>query len=195
MIQKLVLATHNKGKVREFDVFLKGLVGEVVCAGDIGLPEPEETGSSFEENALLKARAATMATGLPSLADDSGLAVNVLDGAPGIYSARWAGPDKDFSRAMTKVHETLGGAVDRSAAFVAVLALVYPDGREAVFEGRIEGELCWPPRGEKGFGYDPMFLPFGQKLTFGEMDAADKHAISHRARAVEKLVQHLKTDG
>ncbi len=187
----LLLATHNKGKAREFADLLHGLVDDVKSAADFDLPEPEETETTFTGNALLKARAGCRATGLPTLADDSGFAVRGLNGDPGVYSARWAGPDKDFSMAMKKVNDLLGDMPDRHAAFVCVLALVYPDGREKTFEGRCEGEMVWPPRGAGGFGYDPVFRPEGFDKTFGEMSAGEKHAISHRAIAVAKLKAHL----
>lgn len=193
MIQTLVLATHNAGKKKEFDTLLNGLVGEVKSAADLNLPEPEETGVTFAENAVLKAVAAMTETGLPALADDSGLAVESLNGDPGIYSARWAGPDKDFTGAMEKIN-TLLGEEERNASFVCVLALAYPDGKIVTFDGHCHGTLVWPPRGLDGFGYDPMFLPEGRGETFGEMSSDDKHAISHRRMAVDKLVQHLKGD-
>lgn len=192
MIETLVLATHNKGKVKEFDTLLKGLVGEVKSAGDLGLIEPEEAGTTFVENAAMKAVTAMKTTGLPALADDSGLSVRAIGGDPGVYSADWAGPDKNFGRAMQDVHDKMGDAEDRSAYFTSVLALAYPDGRVELFEGTVEGSVCWPPRGLAGFGYDPMFIPEGYDKTFGEMSADEKHAISHRARAVEKLMQYLK---
>ncbi|MCF8495388.1 MAG: RdgB/HAM1 family non-canonical purine NTP pyrophosphatase [Alphaproteobacteria bacterium] len=184
----LVLATHNPGKVREIEALLRSFYeGAIYSAADLNLPEPEETGASFTENASLKALAAARASGKPSLADDSGLSVTALDGVPGIYSARWAGPDKDFDVAMCRVHEELGESVDRSAAFVCVLALAQPDGRVDTFEGRVEGQIVWPPRGVGGFGYDPIFVPEGHDVTFAEMDPAEKEKISHRARAFEKL--------
>lgn len=194
MIGTLVLATHNKGKVREFDRLLEGLVGEVKSAGELGLAEPEETGTTFVENATMKAVTACRATGLPALADDSGLSVNALDGAPGVYSADWAGPDKNFTKAMADVHERMGAAADRGAYFTSVLALAFPDGRVELFEGRVDGQICWPPCGIEGFGYDPMFVPDGSDKSFGEMSADEKHAISHRARAVEKFIGYLKGD-
>jgi XTP/dITP diphosphohydrolase len=184
---RLVLASHNRGKLKEFDALLSGLNIQVLSAADLGLDEPEETGLTFVDNALLKARAAMLATGLPALADDSGLAVNSLGGDPGIYSARWAGPSKDFAAAMARVNEALGAASDRSAAFITVLALVWPDGSLHVVEGRVDGILCWPPRGTGGFGYDPMFMPEGSPLTFGEMTAEQKRKLSHRARALDLL--------
>lgn len=186
---KLVIASHNPGKVREIEDLLRPLGIAVIGAAALGLVEPEETGLTFAENAALKARTAAGAAKLPALADDSGLAVAALDGAPGIYSARWAGPTKDFSIAMRKVEEAMTGKSDRRAKFVAALALAWPDGRCEVFEGEVEGALVWPPRGAKGFGYDPMFVPDGHAITFGEMEPAKKHEMSHRARAFAKLVQ------
>ena len=158
---RLVIASHNPGKVREIGDLLAPFEVEVVSAGELNLPEPEETGTTFVANAALKAHAAARGSGLPALADDSGLAVSALEGAPGIYSARWAGPGKDFKIAMEKVEAELAakGAKDRRAAFVCALTLAWPDGLEATFEGRIEGHLIWPPRGTRGFGYDPMFVP------------------------------------
>lgn len=185
-----MLATHNPGKVREIADLVAPHDVSVVAAGALGLAEPEETGATFAANARLKARAAADAAGLPALADDSGLAVAALDGAPGIYSARWAGPEKDFSIAMRRVEGALDEAEteDRRAAFVCALCLAWPDGEDQVFEGRVEGTLVWPPRGARGFGYDPMFVPEGQTETFGEMAPAAKHAMSHRARAFARLV-------
>ncbi len=185
---KLVLATHNPGKVGELVELLAPWGVEVVSAGDLGLPEPEETGETFIDNALLKARAATAATGLPALADDSGLSVSGLDGRPGVYTADWAGSPRDFTRAMRRVQDELGSNPDRRAAFMSTLALVWPDGHEEVFEGRVDGTLVWPPRGDIGWGYDPMFAPAGGTRTYGEMPAEEKHATSHRARALAKLV-------
>ena len=185
---KLVLATHNPGKVGELVELLAPWGVEVVSAGDLGLPEPEETGETFIDNALLKARAATAATGLPALADDSGLSVSGLDGRPGVYTADWAGSPRDFARAMRRVQDELGSNPDRRAAFMSTLALVWPDGHEEVFEGRVDGTLVWPPRGDIGWGYDPMFAPEGGTRTYGEMPAEEKHATSHRARALAKLV-------
>jgi XTP/dITP diphosphohydrolase len=186
---KLVLASHNPGKVREFNDLLAPYGADVVSAGTLGLPEPEETEDSFIGNARLKALAATTASGLPALADDSGLAVHALDGAPGIYSARWAGPTKDFDAAMAKVIALLQPAKDRQAEFVCALALAWPDGHCETFEGRIAGTIIDAPRGTQGFGYDPLFLPTGGSLTFGEMAADAKHAISHRAKAFHQLVE------
>lgn len=188
---KLVVASHNKGKVREIGELLKSLKLDVISVGDLNLPEPDETGSTFAENALLKARAAAKASGLAALADDSGLCVNALNGDPGIYSARWAGPSKDFNIAMREVEAKLGDAPDRSAYFICVLALAWPDGRAESFEGRVDGTLTFPPRGAKGFGYDPIFIPEGHALTFAEMEPDAKKAISHRARAFTKFDKFL----
>jgi XTP/dITP diphosphohydrolase len=184
---RLVVASHNQGKVEEISALLAPLAIGTVSAGALGLAEPEETGDSFEANAALKARAAADASGLPAIADDSGLAVPALGGSPGIYSARWAGPAKDFRSAMQHVHRELGDR-DRSAQFVAVLALAWPDGDLELFRGEVAGKLVWPPRGERGFGYDPMFVPEGGVATFGELEPAQKHRISHRACAFAKLV-------
>lgn len=186
---KLVIASHNAGKVREIAELLSPYGVEVISAGDLGLAEPEETGTTFIDNALLKAQAAAEAAKLPALADDSGLAVTALDGAPGIYSARWAGADKNFGAAMEKVEELLRGSEDRSAKFVCALALAWPDGHADVFEGTVHGEITWPPRGDKGFGYDPIFTADGEDITFAEMEPARKHALSHRADAFAKLVR------
>ena len=185
---RLVVASHNAGKVREIEDLLRPFAVECVSAAALGLAEPEETGATFEANAELKARAAAGASGLPALADDSGLAVAALGGDPGIYSARWAGPAKDFAAAMRKVEDGLAGAASRDARFVAVLCLAWPDGHVESFRGEVGGTLVWPPRGSKGFGYDPMFLPGGRSQTFGEMEPDEKHAISHRADAFRKLV-------
>jgi XTP/dITP diphosphohydrolase len=185
---KLVIASHNPGKVREIDDLLRPYGVEVVSAGALGLDEPPEDGATFAQNAEIKARAAAKAARLPALADDSGLVVPALAGAPGIYSARWAGEAKDFAIAMRRVRDELGDK-DRAAHFVAALSLCWPDGYCETFEGRVHGTLVWPPRGDKGFGYDPMFLPTGRTETFGEMDQAKKHDISHRADAFRKLVK------
>ncbi|MDH3699923.1 MAG: RdgB/HAM1 family non-canonical purine NTP pyrophosphatase [Alphaproteobacteria bacterium] len=189
---RLIIASHNAGKVAEIAALVGPLGIATLSAGDLGLDEPEETGATFLENAALKAAAAAHAAGEPALADDSGLVVPALDGAPGIYSARWAGPDRDFALAMEKVHRELAGAADRSAYFACALALVWPDGHKECFEGQVHGVLTWPPRGDRGFGYDPMFLPLhdGQpgSLTFGEMEAEAKHRISHRAAAFRRLI-------
>jgi XTP/dITP diphosphohydrolase len=185
---RLVLASHNQGKLREIAALMRPYGIETLPAAALGLPEPEETGATFEANAELKAREAAARSGLPALADDSGLVVPALGGAPGIYSARWAGAGKDFRLAMEKVEARLLGNTDRSAHFVAVLTLAWPDGHVESFRGEVHGTLVWPPRGEKGFGYDPMFLAEGETLTFGEMAPAKKHAMSHRAVAFRKLV-------
>lgn len=184
----LVVATHNPGKARELAEILEGRF-ELVAAGELGLPEPEETESTFVGNALLKARAAAEASGLVALADDSGLSVAALGGAPGIYSARWAGPEKDFAMAMRKVEERLeeAGAEDFSAWFTSALAVAWPGGAAVVVEGRIDGVLTFPPRGDRGFGYDPIFVPEGLDQTFGELEPSVKDAMSHRARAFQKL--------
>jgi XTP/dITP diphosphohydrolase len=192
MIPKLILATHNKGKLVEFQAMLAGHVGDMVCAKDYNLPEPAETGTTFVENAKIKALAAMRATGLPSLSDDSGLSVNALNGEPGVYSADWAGHPRDFDMAMALVQEKLGDAADRSAFFTSVLVLAFPDETIHVFEGLVHGTLIRPPRGAGGFGYDPMFLPDGYTQTFGEMAPEVKDSISHRARAVEKLIDFFK---
>ena len=185
---RLIIASHNAGKVREIADLMQPFGVEVISAAALDLDEPEETGDTFSENALIKAHAAAKAANLPALADDSGLAVNALSGAPGIYSARWAGPDKDFMIAMEKIEELLRGSEDRSAMFVCALALAWPDGHAEVFEGFVEGEITWPPRGDRGFGYDPIFTADGQDITFAEMDPARKHTMSHRADAFQKLV-------
>ena len=186
---RLVIASHNPGKIREIDALLGPHGVKVVSAADLGLAEPEEIGTTFSANAEIKARAAADGAGLPALADDSGLAVAALDGAPGIYSARWAGPGKDFAVAMRRVEGALAGKPDRRAQFVCALALCWPDGACEIFEGIVHGSLVWPPRGSRGFGYDPMFVPDGHGITFGEMDPDHKHRISHRADAFRKLVE------
>jgi XTP/dITP diphosphohydrolase len=188
MGSKLVAATHNPGKVPEIAALLEGRF-EIITAGQLGLPEPDETESTFVGNALLKARHAAELSGLPALADDSGLSVTALDGAPGIFSARWAGPTKDFAMAMKKVEERLDetSSDDRSAWFTSALAVAWPNGPAVVVEGRVDGTLVFPGRGTRGFGYDPIFVPEGESLTFGEMEPAAKDAMSHRARAFAKL--------
>jgi XTP/dITP diphosphohydrolase len=185
---RLVAATHNPGKAREIEALLDGHYA-VVTAGSLNLPEPDETESTFAGNALLKARHAADRSGEVALADDSGLSVAALGGAPGIFSARWAGPDKDFAFAMRRVEERLEetGSDDRRAWFTSALAVAWPDGPAVVVEGRVDGTLTFPPRGDRGFGYDPIFVPDGHGETFGEMDPALKDSISHRARAFEKL--------
>lgn len=185
---RLVAATHNPGKAREIEALLDGNY-TIVTAGSLNLPEPDETESTFVGNAMLKARHAAEASGEVCLADDSGLSVAALDGAPGIFSARWAGPEKDFGLAMQKVEDRLEelGATDRRAWFTSALAVAWPDGPCVVVEGRVEGQLVFPPRGDRGFGYDPIFQPEGYDQTFGEMDPREKDAISHRALAFAKL--------
>lgn len=185
---RLVAATHNPGKAREIEALLDGNY-RIVTAGSLNLPEPEETESTFVGNAMLKARHAAEASGEVALADDSGLSVAALDGAPGVFSARWAGPGKDFDLAMKKVEERLEetGSSDRRAWFTSALAVAWPDGPCVVVEGRIDGDLVFPPRGDRGFGYDPIFRPDGSDLTFGEMDPVEKDAVSHRARAFARL--------
>ena len=185
---RIVVATHNPGKVPEISALLGGDY-EIVTAGQLNLPEPDETETTFAGNAMLKARHAAERSGEVSLADDSGLSVAALDGAPGIFSARWAGPGKDFAVAMAKVEQRLEeiGATNRTAWFTSALAVAWPDGPCVVVEGVIDGGLTFPPRGDRGFGYDPIFIPQGGTLTFGEMEPAAKDAISHRTRAFEKL--------
>jgi XTP/dITP diphosphohydrolase len=198
---RLVIATHNPGKLREMRELLARYGIEAVSAGELGLAEPEETGTSFRANARLKAMAAAMAAGAPAFADDSGLVVDALDGAPGIQSARWAGPTKDFGQAMQRIDELLAERratrpEQRKAHFVSALCVAWPDGHVEEFEDRVDGTLVWPPRGSLGFGYDPMFLPDGHARTFGEMPGEEKHGlpprgkgVSHRARAFLKLAQ------
>jgi len=185
---RLAIATHNPGKLIEIAELLRPYGVETIGAAALGLPEPEETGATFEANARLKAVAAASVSGLPALADDSGLAVAALGGAPGLYSARWAGPKKDFAASIRRVERELAGNPDRRASFVAALALAWPDGHVETFRGEVHGTLVFPPRGTHGFGYDPIFVPEGGRQTFGEMAPAAKHAISHRARAFAKLV-------
>lgn len=198
---RLLLATHNRGKVKEFRELLAPFELDVVSAGDLGLPEPEETGSTYEENARLKARAAADASGLPSLADDSGLDVDILGGKPGIHTARWAGPSRDFAAAMRRVEDAIqaagaSGPADRRGSFNATLCLALPGAGDMIFTGRAEGTLVWPPRGDLGFGFDPVFMPDGHDRTFGEMPSAMKHSwspghvgLSHRARAFARFVE------
>ena len=185
---KLVVASHNAGKVREIRELLAPFSADVISAGDLGLPEPDETGVTFIENAELKARAAATAANLPALADDSGFAVDALGGAPGLYSARWAGPNKDFNFAMERVRKELVGKTDTRAHFICALSLAWPDGACESFEGAVHGHVTFPARGTKGFGYDPIFIADGFKVTFAEMEPDEKHAISHRAEAFRKLV-------
>ncbi len=187
---RLVVASHNAGKLREIAALLAPHGVEALGAPDLGLDEPEETGASFRENAEIKARAAAEASGLPALADDSGLVVPALGGAPGIHSARWAGPTRDFAAAMARLEALLADKTDgdRRAHFACALALAWPDGHCETVEGEVHGRLVFPPRGTRGFGYDPVFVPDGHAVTFGEMDPARKHRISHRARAFERLI-------
>lgn len=198
---RVVIATHNPGKLEEMRGLLAPYGIDAVSAGELGLPEPEETGLTFGENARIKAIAAANASGLPAFADDSGLCVDALGGAPGLYTARWAGPEKDFMAAMTRVEEELRDAGAelpdlRKAHFISALCLAWPDGHVEDFEGVVNGTLVWPPRGPAGFGYDPMFQPDGHERTFGEMSGAEKHCLpphgrglSHRARAFMTLAQ------
>lgn len=190
-VRRLVLASHNPGKLHEIKDLLQPLDIEVISAPALGLPEPVEDAPDFVGNARIKALAAARASGLPALSDDSGFCVAALGGAPGVYSARWAGPNKDFTVAMQRVHTEMGAADDKRAWFVAALCLGWPDGRTATFVGRVDGTAVWPPRGDKGFGYDPMFVPAGGTLTLGEIEPELKHAVSHRARAFGQLVPHL----
>ena len=193
--KQLVIATHNKGKLREITALFDRFDFTVIAADSLGLAEPEETETSFRGNALLKARAAAQASSLPALADDSGLALAALDGAPGIYSARWAAPDGDFDKAMQRVHDELTrvGAKDLSAQFICALAVVWPDGDEVCVEGRVSGQISWPPRGNLGFGYDAIFQPDGYCQSFSEMAPPEKHAMSHRADAFAQLLQQVFT--
>ena len=196
----LLIASHNPGKVREIAALLAPFEVEVISAAEKGLAEPEETGATFTENALLKARAAASVSGLPALADDSGFSIAALDGAPGIHAARFATRDdgvRDFDWAMEQLHEAGQDAGDDMAWFTCALALAWPDGHTEIFEGRVAGALTWPPRGDRGFGYDPIFVPEGYTTTFAEMNTDDKHAISHRAIAFRKLIEacFAKSDG
>lgn len=198
-ISKLLVASHNLGKIKEINQLLGEFGVEAISAAEIGLEEPEETEDSFVGNALLKARAAAKKCDLPVLSDDSGLSINALNGAPGIYSARWAETPngRDFYHAMARVEKELLaiGKEDFSAEFVCVLALIWPNGKEQVFEGKVKGNLRFPPTGENGFGYDPIFVPEGFDISFGEMDPQKKHAMSHRANAFEKLVNEVFIKG
>ena len=187
--QKLVIASHNPGKVREIGALLAPFGADVISAAELDLPEPEETGLTFVANAKLKARASMHGSGLAALADDSGLCVAALNGDPGLYSARWAGPTKDFSIAIDKVLDKLGTQTNRSAYFISVLALAWPDGHMETFEGRITGTISDRARGKNGFGYDPIFIPGGYQITFGEFEPAAKNAITHRAVAFDKMVK------
>ncbi|HET7334146.1 MAG TPA: RdgB/HAM1 family non-canonical purine NTP pyrophosphatase [Rhizomicrobium sp.] len=195
--QSLVVASHNRGKLREIMELLTPFGIETKGAGELGLPEPEETGATFAENAALKARAAMEGANMAALSDDSGLAVAALDGAPGIYSARWAGPQKDFAAAMARIEAELKNknVSDMRAKFVCALALAEPGGDVQIFEGEVHGHLVFPPRGNKGFGYDPIFVADGMDETFGEIEPSLKHSISHRARAFEKFVAAFAAGG
>lgn len=184
---KIVVASHNSGKIREISDLLRPFNVDVLAAAGLGLEEPEETGATFLENAVLKAEASAAAAGLPALADDSGLVVAALDGAPGVLSARWAGPNRNFDRAMKRLIDQLGER-DRAAHFVSAMVLAWPDGHNECFEGKVFGQLVWPMRGHHGFGYDPIFVAEGEQQTFGEMEPEKKHRISHRAVAFRKLV-------
>lgn len=186
--ERLVLATHNPGKVRELADMLRPRGVEVASAGALGLPEPLEDAPDFAGNARLKALAAAQASCLPSLADDSGFSAAALGGAPGVLSARWAGPGKDFAAAMGRVHREMAGHADHRAWFTCALSLAWPDRATATFLGRVDGTVAWPPCGDRGFGYDPIFVPLGDTETYGEMDPARKHATSHRARAMAQLL-------
>jgi XTP/dITP diphosphohydrolase len=185
---RLVLASHNQGKLAELTDLLRPYQIDIVSAGALGLTEPDETAPDFAGNARIKALAAAAATNLPAFSDDSGFCAAALGGEPGVLSARWGGPEKDFAKAMAMVHERAGDAADRRVWFVAALCLAWPDGHTETYVGRVDGTMAWPPRGDKGFGYDPMFVPEGGTLTFGEMDPAVKHTLSHRARAFTQVM-------
>lgn len=198
---RLVLASHNAGKLREFQELFEPFGLEIVSAGELDLPEPDETGTTFAENARIKAHAAASASGMLALSDDSGLCVDALGGKPGVYTANWAGPNKDFIHGMKRVEDALQAANattpgQRRGSFNATLCLAHPDGRDWLFEGKVEGTLVWPPRGDIGFGFDPVFMPDGYDITFGQMPSAMKHSwapgemgLSHRARAFAKFVE------
>lgn len=185
---QIVLASHNRGKLREIAELVAPHRVQAISAADLGLPEPDETAPDFCGNARLKALAAARASGLPALADDSGFCVAALGGAPGVLSARWAGPGKDFAAAMARVHDELGGSTDRRAWFACALCLAWPNAETATYFGRVEGEFTWPPRGARGFGYDPVFIPAGGTLTYGELMPIEKQTNSHRARAMAQLL-------
>jgi XTP/dITP diphosphohydrolase len=189
---RLVIATHNNGKLHEFRSLLAPYVKTVLSSGELHLLEPIENGATFAENALLKARSAASLAHCVALADDSGLCVTSLNNQPGIYSARWGGDTKNFNHAMHRVHDEIANALDRSAFFICVLALCWPDGHHELIEGRIDGHIAWPPRGDQGHGYDPIFVPTGHNRTFAEMDMDEKNAISHRGIAVHKLIHRLQ---
>ena len=192
----LVVASHNEGKVRELRAMLSPWMLTIISAAELDLPEPEENGTTYQENAIIKSRAAAMASGYPALSDDSGFEVSAINNAPGLYSARWAGPSKDFSIAMDKVWTAFGasGQSDRSCRFVCALSLAWPDGHDETVIGDIAGSLVWPPRGDKGFGYDPIFSPDGYDETFAEVDPEWKHSVSHRARAFSALIDRCLAD-
>lgn len=196
-LSRLVVASHNEGKVREIRDLLTPFGVETLSASELDLPEPEETEPDFAGNAALKALSAAKISGLPALSDDSGLAVDALGGAPGIYSARWAekpdGSGRDFYLAMQRVQDEIGNR-ERSARFICALCLAFPDSRTHIYEGKVEGEIVWPPRGEKGFGYDPIFQALGDNQTFAEIDPDEKHAKSHRADAFAKFIADQFTD-
>lgn len=190
---KLVLATHNKGKIKELSKILSPFFKEITSSHQLNVEEPEETGDSFEENAILKATFTRDRTSLLALADDSGLSVEALGGRPGIYSARWAGESKDFSVAMKRINDELETKDNRNASFICVLALALAQTDKVLtFKGECKGRLIWPPAGSQGFGYDPIFIPEGYTQTFAQMSSSEKNAISHRAKALEKLVNYLK---
>lgn len=191
---KLVFATHNEGKLAELYGFISAQDLTVFSAADLDLPAPDETGTTFYENASIKAEAAARASGLPALADDSGLAVNALDGQPGVYAARWAGPERDYGKAMQAIHDALADAEDRTATFVCVLCLVQPAGQTDFYEGRLTGRIVWPPRGSGGFGYDPIFAPDDDARTLAELGPAEKARVSHRARAFRAFARNVLND-
>lgn len=195
-MKNLVLATHNQGKANEFAKLFEPHNIKIISAAELNLPEPDETGATFAENAIIKAQAAAKASNLPALADDSGLSVTALGGKPGIYSARWAPKDKNgtanFNIAMQRINDEIGLNPNRSAAFICVLALAAPNGDTHTFEGRINGQIIWPARGNNGFGYDPIFTPENETKTFAEMTLPEKQNHSHRQRAFEKLVENIE---
>ena len=194
--EEIVIASHNSGKIKEFRDLFKKYKIKIKSASDFNIVEPEETGSTFSDNALIKARETTKGSGQVSIADDSGLCVNALDGDPGIYSARWAGEDKNFSRAIDIIKDKLESKKVKKtkAHFVCSLAVVWPNQQYKVYEGKVYGKISFPPRGNNGFGYDPIFIPNGYKITFGEMDPSEKHSISHRANAFNLLKLELLND-
>lgn len=191
MLEQLVIATHNAGKLAELQALLGGHIRHITSAGELGLPEPVEDGGSFTANALIKAKAAAEASGLPALADDSGLCISALGGAPGVDTASWT---KRGLAGLTELHERMGDNPDRSAQSVCILALAFPDGRHEIFEGRVNGTFIWPPRGENGFGYDPVFLPEGQNRVYAEMSREEKSALSHRRKALNLLIAWLEEE-